>query len=199
MGASEFFVSINQLEIAFSYLQKARSLTESMTEPELKENNEWKCMYITTMKHYSNYFMVKKDLPKSIHYLKKAISHQQELERNHIYLPGAEFTYINLADNYLKLKKYKEMLQYAQFGIDILEKQLNITKNIPLIKSKSNSNDEKMIFNNKKFISLSYAYYLAAKSKSKDIDTEYQSIELFEKAYQIANNYLGSIDKITQC
>ena len=61
MSAAELFLKINQLEIAFPYLQKARNLIESMTRSELYDSNEWKSMMITIMKHYSSHYLTKND------------------------------------------------------------------------------------------------------------------------------------------
>lgn len=185
-------------DIAYPYLCKALEVINSIKNEKIRKNKDWKIMKIKTIKHLANLHQARGEQFKVYESLKKIVKLQRDLERtDEIILPGAEFTYINLADITRKQKNWPELSQYAKYAVTILEKQLEIKKGIPILDNQPITNDDKMlIVHSKKFITLSYAYYLLSKALLKQ-ESKMESIAYLEKAHEIAKKYLGPKDKIT--
>jgi hypothetical protein len=186
-------------EIAYPYLCKSLEVINSVKNEKIRNYKDWKIMKIKTIKHLANLHQARGEPLKVYENLKRIVKLQRDLEKtDEIILAGAEFTYINLADITRKQKNWPELFKYAKYAVIILEKQLEIKKGIPILENQPISNDEKMlVVYSKKFITLSYAYYLLSKALLKQ-DSKMECISYLEKAHEIAKRYLGPNDKITQ-
>jgi len=196
-STGDYFLKIDLSDLALPYLEKARSLLDSITREDLKNKKEWKILKIQIMRNLSNYYNNKEEFKKAAACLKKVFNLHLELEKEDIILPGFEFLYIKLSYYSMKEKNWSDTFRYSSHAVNFLEKYLKIKKGIPILDNKPALDDKDFIVvYSKKLVTLSYAYYMLAKSLMKK-DNNIDAISYLEKAFQVGCKYLGENDKVT--
>ena len=196
-SAGEYFLKIGFDDLAFPYLEKARRFLDSITRPELKEKRERKILKVGVMRNLSFYYNNRQNYKQAAGCLKKVIELQSDFVGKDI-ISGFEFVYINLAFFSKKLGNWEDAHNYSSQAVNYLEKMLEIKAGVPILENKPSSK-EKHLSNIycKKLITLSYAYYVLARSLIKRNNNCVDAINYLEKAHRIGSKYLGEDDKLT--
>lgn len=180
---------------------RAKKALEKFTANDIQSTTEWKALKITVYRNLSQYFGKINETEKSLHFLKKILPLQQELQKSEILLPGAESLYISMGDLAYKLKLHQDSAYYAELGIKLLEKQLGLEPNtLPDFESTEwpqiLKDPNVQMVRARKFIALSYLNYLSGKA-NQSVGKNLLAMNQFEKAFVISKKFLGPEDRIT--
>ena len=182
-------------------------MIENLPNKEIQRTSEWKALKISIYRNLSQYYSNSGDIEGALNTLTHVVPLQKELEDVNVILPGGEFIYVSMAELSFKLKSYVDSAKYAGLASRLLERQLNlvdgylVTMKLQELKKARASEDPKAhMARSRKFIALSYCFYLAGKSlmKSKNLGSIEQAALLLEKAYTISNQVMGAEDKVTK-